>query len=237
MLAAYLPGFFKIHLRYIRNFPLVWATLFVAPFIAIKLVLVTIFGWFGEQGSGGLAFDIMAIFLIAICFFLAERHRNVRQIYVYLGPAIIAGGLLYWAWSSQGFMSPGFMILVLLIAVLVRRVYRISTIDGWRAFEDGGSRKYRKARKLFSEGQEEKAMKLMEKTAKKGHFKSLYFLAESYELGRFYERDLFKACALYLKSSKKGYKPAHEKFRLLFENMSEAEQKNLEGDLLSQWLD
>ena len=235
-LASYVPGFFKIHLRYIRNYPIVWAALFVAPFLAIKMALINIFGLFGAEARRGLAFDVLAIFLIALCFYAAERHEKFRRVYVILAPAIVFISLIYWA-SHMGFFNPGFWVVGILIAGLTRIVWGISGTKGGHALDHGGSRKYAKAREFYDAGHYDKAVPLLEKAAKGKHFMVLYLLAESYELGHYFEKDLFKAAKLYQRSSKKGYPPALEKFQHLFANFDEATQSRFEKTLLTDWLE
>ena len=236
-LAAYFPGFFRIHLRYIRNYPIVWAGLFVAPFLAIKMALVTIFGWFNTQSRNGLVFDVMAIFLIALCFFAAERHREFRRIYVIIAPLIIFVSLIYWAWKGQGFPSPGFLVLAFLIWLLSISVWKLAGKKGYQALSDGGSRKFAKARKFYEHGDYERAVKLLEKTAKKKHFKSLFLLGEFYEQGHYYDQDLFKAAELYLTAGKKGYSPARERFRAIYDQLSKDEHNRLEKNMIAEWLE
>lgn len=236
-LAAYVPGFFRIHLRYIRNYPIVWAGLFVAPFIAVKLALVTIFGWFNTESKSGVAFDILAIFVIALCFFAAERNRHFRRYYIYLAPAIIFFSLLYSTWRQQGFMTPGFIVLGILIWLLAMVVWKLAGTKGYQALTHGGSRRYAKSVKLLQQGNFEKGFKLLQKSAKSGHFKSLFLMGEIYENGRGVDTDLFRAAELYLRASKKGYRPASERFEAVYERLEPEDHARLEKTVLREWLE
>lgn len=235
-LSSYVPGFFKIHLRYIKNYPIVWAALFVAPFLAIKMALINIFGLFGAEARRGLAFDVLAIFFIALCFYAAERHEKFRRIYVILAPAIIFVSLIYWA-SNMGWFNPGFWVVGVLIALLTRAVWGISSQKGTQALDHGGSRKYAKARELYEAGDYNAAVPLLEKAAKRKHFKVLFLLAECYHLGRHHEKDLFKAATLYHRASKKGYAPALTRFQEIYGTFDEETQSRFEKSLLTDWLE
>ncbi len=235
-MASYVPGFFKIHLRYIRNYPIVWATLFVAPFLAIKMALINIFGLFGAEARRGLAFDVLAIFLIALCFYAAERNERFRKLYVILAPVIIFVSLIYWA-SHMGWFNPGFWVVGILIGILTRMVWGISGTKGIHALDHGGSRKYAKARALYDTGDYNQAVPLLLKAAKGKHFKVLFLLAESYELGNFHSKDLFKAAKLYQRSAKKGYPPALQRFQSIYDKFDEETQARFEKTMLTDWLD
>ncbi len=209
----------------------------MAPFLVIKLCLSTIFGWFGNKASGGLAFDVIAIFLIALCFYMAERHERFRQFYVHFAPALTGVGLFYWMGQQTGFFNVGYFVLALLIWVFAVRVWRFTTKHGYRVLSDGGDRKFSKARTLYENGDYDKALPLLEKSAAKGHFRSLYLIGEAYEMGRLYEANRLKAAEYYLKSGKKGWHPAREKFKAIFGTLTVNEQKRLESEMLVNWLD
>lgn len=235
-LSSYVPGFFRIHLRYIRNYPIVWAALFVAPFLGIKMVWLRLAEWMGTNTLQGLGLDILAIFVVALCFFAAERNEKFRRFYVIFAPGVIFVSLIYWA-SGMGLMNPGFWVVGILIWLLTWTVYKISSTKGFKALSHGGSRKYTKARGFYDAGEYDKAVPLLEKTAKAGHFKSLFTLGECYERGYFYEADRLKAAELYQRAARKGYSPALARFRGIQEELSEDEQTSLEKSLIENWLD
>jgi len=235
-LSSYVPGFFRIHLRYIRNYPIVWAALFVAPFLGIKMVWVRLSNWMGTGTMTGLGLDVLAIFLVALCFYTAERHEAFRRFYVMFAPGVIFVSLMYWA-SGMGLMNPGFWVVGFLIWLLTWTVWKLSRSKGWMALSNGGSRKYTKARGFYDAGEYDKAVPLLEKTAKAGHFKSLFTLGECYERGYFYKVNPLKAAELYQRSAHKGYSPALERFREIHENLSTEEQASLEKSLIENWLD
>ena len=233
---SYVPGFFLIHLRYIRNYPIVWAALFVAPFIAIKMFLVSIFGWFEADTVKTLSLDISAIFILALCFYRAERDQSFRKFYILLAPATIFFGLIYWA-SHMGLMNPGFWVVGILIWLLSLAVWKISSTKGKTALSNGGNRKYAKARALYDAGNYKDAVPLLEKAAKNGHFKVLFLLGECHERGHYFKPDLFNAARYYQRASKKGYRPAFERLAPIYEQLSPEDKNRLEKNLLDHWFE
>ena len=209
----------------------------MAPFLVIKLCLTTVFGWFGATGSGGWAYDLLAIFAIALCFYMAERHEVFRQFYVHFAPLLTGLGLLYWMGKQTGFFNPGYFFIAILIWFFSVRVWRFSVSRGYQALSDGGDKKFAKAKAFYAQGDYASALPLLEKSAAKGHFQSLHVLGQAYEDGQFYERDLIKAAQLYLKSSKKGWAPAEERFKIVYDKLSPTEQESFEQNMLDSWLD
>lgn len=235
-LSSYVPSFFRIHLRYIRNYPIVWAAFFVAPFIAIKMSLVRLFGWLGTGTSIGLGYDIMAIFVVALGFYMAERSEAFRHYYIYLAPAVIFISLIYAA-SGLGLMNPGFWAVGILIWLLSAAVLKITRGKGAHALAHGGDRKYAKARALYDAGDYQQAVPMLEKAAKGGHFLVLHLMGECYEKGHYFKPDIFKAARLYQRAAKKGYSPALTRFKNIHDGLSPEDQERLETSMLQNWLD
>ncbi len=210
--------------------------MFVAPYIAIRLSLVNIFGWFGGEAKKAFGYDIMAILCLAICFYLAERLPEFRRFYIYLAPAVIFFGLIYWA-SHMGVLSVAFWVIGVLIWLLAYFVLRITRTKGLFALDHGGSRKYAKTKKLYDAGDYQAAIPLLEKSAKRGHFKGLNLLGECHELGRGYEQDMFKAARYYLRAAKKGYRPAYASFERVYDQLDDAQRLDIEKNLTKTGLE
>lgn len=222
--AAYFPHFLRIHLRYMRHNFRTWAALFVAPFLAIKLALIALFNRLSDGQSGVWKFDLLAILLVALCFFLAERNRDFRRAYVNIAPAVMGLGLLYWASGTIGFLTPGFLVLTILIIVFTKTVWKFTTERGYEQLSDGGDRNFVKGREFYMAGDYEQALPHLKKAAKHNHFKSLFLLGEAYENGHFVEPNVVKAAGCYFKASQKGYEPAAKRYQEILGSLS-CEQK------------
>lgn len=229
-LRSFIPGFFKIHGRYLVNFPIVWLAFFIAPYIAIKLSLVNVFGWFGAEAKKALTYDLLAILTLAICFYLAERLPEFRRHYVYLAPGVIFCGLIYWS-LPMGVLNPGFWAVAVLIWLLSYLVWRITRSKGLYALDHGGSRKFAKTKKLYDASDYESAVPLLEKAVKRGHFKVLNLLGECHELGRGYAPDMSKAARYYLRAAKKGYRPAYASFERVYDQLDDDQRLDIERNL------
>lgn len=227
-LGSYVPQFIRIHFRYMRHNFRAWAVLFVAPFLSIKLVLSALYALIGEAQSGRHSLDLIAIFTIGLCFFFAERNRKFRRIYVYAVPVIVAAGLLYWNATTQKFLSVGQIVLAALIMFMSLRLYRFSTTKGYEQLTDGADKDYHAARDLIDAQEYKIALPLLEKSSKRGHFKSLYLMGQFYEHGHLGTKDLVQAGYYYLKSGRKGYAPANSAFSELLNKLSPAELEEIE---------
>lgn len=231
-LGAFIPGFLRIHWRYLRNNLRAWVALFVAPFMAIKLSLIALVGWFASDTAGVWKFDLIAIFSVALCFFLAERHRGFRKVYVYVVPAVMAVCLLYWAGSDSGVLNAGFAVKAILIGLLTYRVGKFTITKGYEQLTEGADKDYHQGRLHYDRGDYELALPFLEKAAKRGHFKSLYLLGEAYELGHHYDKDIVKAARHFLRAGKKGYAKANQRHESLLGKMTTSEQKQAERNIL-----
>jgi len=229
-LSLYLPKFVRIHFRYVKHSFRVWAALFVAPFLAIKLSLITVFNWLAEESSSVWKFDLIAIFAVAVCFVLAERHRKFRQFYVYAAPIVMMLGLLHWAGDGSGYLSLGYAVKGALIVYFSYRVGRFTISTGYQKLTDGADKDYIKGREHYDGGAYDLALPLLEKAAKRGHFKSLYFIGDAYENGHFYEADLVKAAEHYKSAGRKGYAKANDRFQEILNRMTDAEKDQIKYD-------
>lgn len=224
-LSAYLPKFVRIHFRYMRHSFKVWAALFVAPFLAIKLSLIALFNWLAQEGDGVWKFDLIAVFAVALCFVIAERNRKFRQFYVYAAPIVMMLGLLHWAGEGSGYLNRGYLIKAALILYFSHRVGRFTITTGYQKLTEGADKDYILGREHYDNGEYDIALPLLETAAERGHFKSLYFIAEAYELGRYYEADLVKAAEYYQSAGRKGYAKGNERFQDVLGRMT-SEQKD-----------
>jgi len=236
--AQFYPNFIAIHFRYAKDNFRVWAALFIAPFIAVKLSLIRVFEWLsttGSGGSGGWQFDLLAIFCIALCFVMAERYRNFRKFYVYFAPAIMGLSLLYWAGGQPGMhlLTTGFAVKAALIGLLTYRVGRFTIDTGYQVLTDGADKNYRAGRDHYELGEYELAMPLLEKSAKKGHFKSQFLLGVAYENGHHYPVDKVLAAKQYLKATKKGHQKAKQRLQSIMDVMNEEQKAEIQGRLFT----
>ena len=76
------------------------------------------------------------------------------------------------------------------------------------------------------------AIPFLEKSAKRGHFKSIFLIAESYEYGYHYEPDRVKAAKFFLKSGKKGYRKATLRYQNILDHMTPAERTEFDDFLI-----
>jgi len=230
-LGAYVPQFFRIHLRYMKHNFRTWAALFVAPFLAVKLSIIALFEALAEDGDGLWRFDIIAIFVVALCFVMAERHRSFRRVYVYAVPIVMTLGLLYWAGGNGGYTNMGYLVKAALIGIFTQRVGKFTITHGYQQLSEGADKDYSQGRDHYKHAEYALAMPLLETSAGRGHFKSLYLLGDAYEHGHFYARDPVKAAEYFMKSARKGYSKANKRHEQLLDTLSPEQRKRLEG----QW--
>lgn len=227
VLGAYVPNFFKIHLRYIRNNLRAWLVLFIAPFLAIKMFMIAVFDRISQGGDSAWGFDIIAILSVAVCFVLAERHAGFRRVYVFAVPAIMAIGLLYWAGSNGGYINAGYFVKACLIGFLTYRVGRFTITRGYQQLSDGADKDFRQGKSYYEDGAYDLAIPFLETAAKRGHFKSLFLLGDAYEHGHHVEKDLPKAAEYFIKSSRKGYGKAGARYDQLLESLPPAQRAEI----------
>ena len=231
-LGMYLPGPIQIHFRYIRNNLKLWAALFVAPFMAIKLSLIALFNLLADGGSGAWKYDLIAMFSVGLLFYLAERNRDFRKFYVYFVPIVMGASLLYWVWGSSRFASPEFVIKLILCGLLTYRVGNYIMEDGYQQLSEGADKNFHEGRILYSLKEYDLAIPFLEKSAKRGHFKSIYLLAEAHEFGYHYPVDRVKAARFFLKSGKKGYRKATIRYQKILDELSPDERAEFDNFLI-----
>ena len=225
-----IPGFIKIHIRYILSNPFVWAVLFLAPFVIGQITLSQFSRHVLEIEPRGVAIFLIVLFLIALSFYFAERNRAFRYWYVRAVPAIVVLNGLVSLFTGGDFSFGALIVFGILSLFPAWILWRWSTGMGYRMLSNGADRKYRPGRDLYMEGDYERAFTYLEPSAKRGHMKSLYLMGHAYEHGTGYEQDRVKAARFYDKSAKKGYKKAQDAFERLCESFTPEEREAFERD-------
>lgn len=226
-----IPGFIRIHWRYAKRSVLTWFVLFIAPFVIGVMSLSIISEKLLEVQASNWQLYLIALFLIALAFFFAERHRKFRRIYVMAIPVMVIANGLFDLIFTKG-LSTGSLITFGILAVLPAWwLGRHSTGKGYRLLSDGADKDYRPGRDLYMDGQYADAFVHLEPSAKRGHMKSLYLLGDAHEHGKGRERNRIKAARFYDKASRKGYGKANLAFEALFETFTQDEIDAYETDL------
>ena len=231
LLGLRIPGFIRIHFRYLARNPFIWLVLVLAPFIIGLVTLSQLNQASAEVSLSGWQRFFIVLFVIAIAFYFAERHRKFRRLYVMAIPGmVIINGLFRFAFD--GGLSLGGIISFGILAGLPALVLgKLSMGKGYHMLTDGADKHYRLGRALYDEGQYAKAFIQLEPSAKRGHMKSLYWLGHALEHGNGREQDRVRAARFYDKSAKKGYRKAHAAFEALFATFSAGEVEAFEADL------
>ena len=231
ILGLRIPGFIKIHWRYARRSFLTWFVLFIAPFVIGVMMLSLISEKLLKVETSDWQLFLATLFLIALAFFFAERHRKFRRIYVMAIPAMVVANGLFNLFFSDGVSTGGVITFGLLAALPAWLLGRYSLGKGYRLLSDGADKDYRPGRDLYMDGQYAEAFVHLEPSAKRGHMKSLYLLGDAHEHGKGRKRDRIKAARFYEKASRKGYGKAHLAFEKLFKTFSPDEIDAYETDL------
>lgn len=228
LMGAYVPAFINIHFRYAKHNFKVWAALFIAPFLVAKLVLMRINDMLPEHEQIVWHYDLLAIFAISICFYAAERFDNFRRVYVWAVPVTIFCGLLYWSNGQGSNEMSGSIVKLLLIAYLSYRVGKFTISDGYVELDDGADTDYHTGKELYDVAAYGAAMPLLEASARRGHFKSLYLLGDIYENGHHTPKDIVKAAVFYHKAGQKGYVPAAKRCEAVLETLTPQQSLSFE---------
>lgn len=232
MFGLRIPGFIRIHLRYIFSNPFVWAVLFLAPFV-IGLFTVSSFSRnvLKTNPSEWQVF-LIVLFLIALSFFFAERNRTFRKIYVRAIPTmVIINGIFIYIFDV-GSIFGGLVVFSILAVLPAWILGKLSMGMGYRMLSNGADRHYRPGRDLYMDGDYEKAFLHLEPAAKRGHMKSLYLIGHAHEHGHGRDQDRIRAARFYDKAAKKGYRKAHTAFETLFNSFTPEEAEAFENDLV-----
>lgn len=226
-----IPGFVKIHLRYLFSNPFIWGVLFLAPFI-IGLFTVSSFSRnVLKTNPSDWQIFLIVLFLIALAFYFAERNRTFRVIYVRAIPTmVIINGVFIYIFDV-GSLFGGLVVFSVLALLPAWLLGKLSMGMGYRMLSNGADRSYRPGRDFYMDGQYDEALVHLERAAKRGHMKSLYLLGHAHEHGNGLELDRIKAAWLYEKSAKKGYRRAQIAFESLSASFSMEEKEAFESDL------
>ena len=231
ILGIRVPGFLKIHWRYARRSLITWFVLFIAPFVIGVMSLSIICEKLIKVKTSDTQLFLIALFLIALAFFFAERHRQFRRIYVMAIPILVIANGLFNLFFEEGLHVGSVVTFGILSVLPAWWLGRHAMGKGYRLLSDGADKDYRPGRDLYMEGQYEAAFVHIEASAKRGHMKSLYLLGDAHEHGNGREQDRIKAARFYDKASNKGYKKAHRAFESLFATFTTKEVKAFETDL------
>ncbi len=231
LLGIRIPGFIRIHFRYAMRNPLIWIVLVIAPFI-FGLILLSAFSThvLDVQAKGWQLF-LVTIFLIALAFFLAERSRKFRTIYVTAIPSMVIANGLFNLFVKDGYSFGGLVAFGLLSALPAWVLAKLSLGPGYRLLSDGGFKNYRVGRNLYMDGKTAEGLALLEPIARKGHMKSLYLLGHAHEHGNGVECDLMKAAKFYEKAGSKGYAKASRAFENLLQSFDPEQMALYEADM------
>ena len=231
LLGFRIPGFIKIHFRYLARNPFIWLVLVIAPFIIGLMSLSMINRAWDEVSLTGWQRFLIVLLIIAIAFYFAERNRQFRRFYVMAIPGmVIINGVFRFAFAG-GLSFGGLVAFGILAGLPAFILGKLSMGMGYRMLSDGADRHYRSGRNLYMEGEYEQAFIHLEPSAKRGHMKSLYLLGHAHEHGNGREKDRIKAASFYNKSAKKGYRKSHVAFEALFATFTTEEVQAFEVDL------
>ena len=180
---------------------------------------------------------LIAFFVIAVMFFLAERYRQFRKIYVILIPALVIFYGLIGLIVEPGRFPGNLFRFAILTGLPAWWLWKRATNQGFKALTDGADKDYRTGHDLYLEEEFETAFIHLEKSASRGHMKSLFLLGDAYEHGRGKDKNRVKAARLYDKSGHKGYVKAREALRRLHDKLNEDEKSQLEINTGNSGLD
>lgn len=223
VLGLRIPGFIHIHFRYAKASFITWCVLFVAPFIFGVEVLSTFFERTAETQIRDWQVFLISLFVIALAFFFAERHRKFRVFYVAAIPAIIVLNGLFHLFIVDGWSIGSLVKFSLLAGFPAWWLGRHAAGKGYRLLSNGADKNYRPGRNLYMDGNYSEAFEHLEPSAKRGHMKSLYLIGHAHEFGHGRPLDRIIAARFYSKSARKGYGKAHKAFEALFQSFNDDE--------------
>jgi hypothetical protein len=231
LLGLRVPGFVRIHFRYMRTSLITWFVLFIAPFVMGVVSLSIICEKILEVQAGRIQLFLISLFIIALAFFFAERNRKFRRIYVIAIPTMVVANGLFHLFFIDMFSFGSLVKFVILAALPAWWLGRHATGKGYRLLSNGADKDYRPGRDLYVDGQYEAAFIRLELAARRGHMKSLYLLGDAHEHGKGREKDRIKAAKFYDKAGRKGYGKANRAFETLFASFSPEEKDAYEAVL------
>lgn len=226
-----IPEFIRIHFRYAIRSPLIWCVLFLAPFIICIIALSLISETLLETPAKGWHLFFIALFLVALAFFLAERSRRFRWFYVIAIPAMVIANGLITLFFKSGLSFGSYIVFGILSVVPALLLGKFSMGKGYQLLSDGADKNYRPGYDLYMDEDYEAAFVHLDASAKRGHMKSLYLLGHAHEYGNGKETDLIRALRFYAKSSSKGYRKATEAYDRLVLTFTPEQLESYETDM------
>ena len=221
-------GFIRIHFRYATHNPFIWIVLVIAPFILGLILLSAFFTQILEINLKSWQNFLVALFLMALAFFMAERFR---KFYVYAIPGMVIINGLFNFFIKNGYSFGNLVAFGILAGVPAWIFGKFSIGHGYRMLSDGGYKNYRLGRNLYMDGETKEGLVYLEPIAKKGHMKSLYLMGHAHEHGNGDNPDIFKAAWFYEKASSKGYSKASTTYHRLLQSFDSEQMKHYETDI------
>ena len=231
VLGLRIPGFIRVHWRYLRSSFLTWCVLFIAPFVIGVMILAVISDKLLKIETSDWQLFLAALFLIALAFFFAERHQKFRRIYVMAIPTMVIANGLFNLFFTDGFSVGGVITFGILAALPAWWLGRHAVGKGYNLLSNGADKDYRPGRDLYMDGHYTEAFTYLEPSAKRGHMKSLYLLGHAHEHSKGRDGDRILAARFYDKASRKGYNKASLAFEALHKTFSPDEIHALETNL------
>jgi hypothetical protein len=231
LLGLRIPGFIKIHLRYMRRNLIIWLVLVIAPFILGLMSLSLLNRNLPDVSLTGWQRFFIVLLCIAAAFYFAERHRKFRRFYVMAIPGMVLINGFFRFVILGGISIGGIVTFAILAGLPAWLLGRLSLGAGYRMLSNGADKDYRPGRDLYMEGQYALAFAHLEPSAERGHMKSLYLLGHALEHGNGFKVERVRAAQFYNKSAQKGYRKAHGAFEALFASFTSAEVEAFEADL------
>jgi len=226
-----IPGFIRIHFRYLMRNPFIWIVLCIAPFILGLITLSMMNQHFAEVSLSGWQRFFIVLFIIAIAFYFAERHRKFRRFYVIAIPGMVILNGLFRFVILGGPSVGGIVTFAILAGVPAWLLGYLSMGRGYKMLSDGADKNYRPGRDFYMEGDYEKAFLHLKPAANRGHMKSLYLMGHAHEHGNGMPQARIEAARLYDRAAKKGYSKAHLAFEALFATFTTEEVEAFEANL------
>ena len=231
ILGLRIPGFIKVHWRYARRSFITWFVLFIAPFVIGVMSLRIITEKLFKMHPNDWQLYLVALFLIAVAFFFAERHRKFRRIYVTAIPVMVIVNGLFNLLFTDGLSTGSVITFGILAGLPAWWLGRRARGKGYRLLSDGADKDYRPGRDLYMDGKYVEAFVHLEPAAKRGHMKSLYLIGHAHEHGQGRKLDRIKAARFYDKAGRKGYGKANLALDALFDTFNKDEITAFETDL------
>lgn len=231
MVGLRIPGFIRIHGRYAKRNIVTWFVLFIAPFIIGASSLSLFFKKILEVQPSNIQIYLIILFVLALAFFFAERHRKFRRIYVVSIPVMVVINGLFRIDYAELPSFGDLIVFAILTAFPAWWLGRHAMGKGYQILTDGADKDYSLGRDLFEDERFEEAFNHLEPSAKRGHMKSLYLMGLASEMAKGREPDRVLAARFYDRAGRKGYGKANAAFETLFETFTPEEVDAFEAEL------